>query len=199
MVTKTSSVSRKTFVAREDLLNRMAEVAKTQGCSLFELVNDLFQLAIASDELNSSLKRIVEERKVLEMAKNSGFILGLECLWYELADSSYKNDPEAALKSWSDSGTWFAAQYLTGEGSFSFEQFKNDLTALTWNAPEFTIDQEKNKIIVKVTSPRFTEAYTHLFASFLTGAIENFGYQPTRKDVSRGIIRLNATRTVKSK
>ncbi len=100
---KKSNIRRKTFVAREDLLNRLAEVAEAQGSSLFELVNDLFQLAIDSDELNFSLKRVVEERKTLETAKGAGFILGLESLWYEMADTAYKKDKRIALKSWFDS------------------------------------------------------------------------------------------------
>jgi hypothetical protein len=194
---KTSDVRRKTFVAREDLLNRMSELAKEQGCTLFDLVNDLFQLAITSNDLNFSLKRMVEERKILEDAKSAGFVLGLERLWYEMADIAYQKDKDAALKSWFDSGVWFAAHYMTAPGSgggrFSFVLFKADLVAFTWNAPEFDFKFSGRKVSVKVTSPRFTEEYTFLFASFLAGALENLGYRTVKRDVSRGIIRLDAT------
>jgi hypothetical protein len=134
---KKTNIRRKTFVAREDLLNRLVEVAKAQGCSLFELVNDLFQLAIDSEDLNFSLKRVVDERKTLEMAKGSGFILGLESLWYEMADMAYKKDKRTALKSWFDSGVWFATRYLTNDvQSPVLDQFKSDLSSFTWNAPD---------------------------------------------------------------
>jgi len=173
----------------------MSEIAKTQGCTLFDLVNNLFQLTIESDNLNLSLKRIFEERKILEDAKSSGFILGLERLWYETVDIAYTKDPEAAVKSWFDSGVWFAAHYtISNSGSFSFEQFKTDIAAFIWNAPEFDLESVGNKVSVKVTSPRFTEAYTFLFAAFLDGALDNLGYRPVSRDVSRGIIRLNATK-----
>ncbi|MCL1978110.1 MAG: hypothetical protein FWG55_08455 [Candidatus Bathyarchaeota archaeon] len=192
---KKTDIRRKTLVAREDLLNRMGEIAKEQGCSLFELVNDVFQLAIDSDELNFSLKRVVEERKLLEAAKGSGFILGLERLWYEMADTAYKKDKRVALKNWFDSGVWFAARYITNGVNFPFDQFKNDLSAFTWNAPEFKLEMVGDKASVRVTSPRFTEAYTFLFFSFLVGALEKFGYQPVSKEVSRGIIRLSVMRS----
>ncbi|MCL2477425.1 hypothetical protein [Candidatus Bathycorpusculum sp.] len=191
----TGTVRRKTFVAREDLLDRMSELAKSQGCSLFDLVNDLFELALVADNLNFSLKRVVEERKVLEMAKCAGFVLGLERLWYEMADIAYKTDKAEALKSWRDSGIWFASRYVTGSGSFSFAQFRDDLLVFTWNAPEFDFRLVDGKLFVKVTSPRFTEAYTLFFASFLMGALERFGYQFGVKEISRGIIRLDAVRS----
>jgi hypothetical protein len=198
MVAK-SDVRRKTFVAREDLLYCMVEVAKAQGCSLFELVNELFRLVIVADDLGFSLKRVVDERKILESAKGSGFVLGLERLWYEMADIAYNKDKTKALKSWSDSGVWFAAQYVTnGGGSFSFDHFKTDLLLFTWNAPEFDFKLAGDKLSVKLTSPRFTEAYTFLFASFLMSAIEHFGYQIGSKEVYRGIIRLNASIPVRS-
>jgi hypothetical protein len=193
---KKSNIRRKTFVAREDLLNRLAQVAEAQGSSMFEFVNDLFQLAIDSDELSFSLKRVVEERKTLETAKGAGFILGLESLWYEMADSAYKKDKRVALKSWFDSGVWFATRYVTNGVKAPLDQFKNDLSAFTWNAPEFELEMLGDKASIKITSPRFTEAYTLLFASFLLGAMGKFGYQPVAQEVSRGVIRLDTVRNV---
>ena len=178
------------------MVNHVAEIAKGQGCSLFELVNDLFRLAIVSDKLNFSLRQVVVDRKVVEVAKSSGFILGLERLWYEMADIAYKKDKREALKSWFDSGVWFGSRYATSGNPSSFDQFKSDLIAFTWNAPEFEFNLVKDKVFVKVTSPRFTEAYTFLFSSFLVGALDSFGHQLISEEVSRGIIRLEAQRSV---
>jgi hypothetical protein len=118
---ESSAIRRKTLVAREDLVNRVVEVAKEQGCSLFELVNDLFRLVIVSDDLNFSLRQVVEERRTVEVAKGSGFILGLERLWYEMVDIAYKKDKKGAIKSWFDSGVWFGSRYATGGSDFSFD------------------------------------------------------------------------------
>jgi len=191
---KKSGVRRKTFVAREDLLNRLVEVAKTQGCSLFELVNDLFQLEIVSEELNFSLKRVVDERKIIETAKGAGFVLGLESLWYEMADIAYRKEKRSALKSWFDAGVWFATRYISNGTRIPLDLFKDDLTAFTWNAPECDFEVFSDKAIVKVTSPRFNEAYTFLFASFILGAMEKFGYKPVSQEVSRGLIRIETVR-----
>lgn len=184
------------MVAREDLSLCVSEIARVQGCSLFELVNDVFQLMVDSDKLDLSLRQVFDERKLLESAKESGFILGFERLWYEMADVFYKNDKAAALKSWFDSGVWFAARYVTAESSAPFVQFKHDLLTFTWNAPEFEFAANGDKLSVRLLSPRFTEGYSFLFASFLTGALEKFGYASVSSEVSRGVIRLDVVRSV---
>lgn len=193
-VVKKNSVKRKTFVAREDLLNRLCEVAKERGCSLYELVNEIFELAIASQDLGLNLKRVVDSRQRLEDARGAGFVLGLENLWYDMADLAYEKGKRSALKSWFDAGVWFATRYITNGVEAPLDVFKGDLSAFTWNAPEFELENTGNKVSVKVTSPRFTEAYTVLFASFLEGAMEKFGYKIVGREVSRGVIRLEANR-----
>lgn len=187
---KKRAVKRKTFVAREDLLGRLGEVAKERGCSLYELVNEVFELAIASQDLDLNLKRVVDSRQRLEDAKGLGFVLGLESLWYDMADLAYTKGKRLALKSWFDAGVWFATRYITGEVEAPLAAFTRDLVAFTWNAPEFAVEKNGNKVTVRVTSPRFTEPYTFLFASFLEGAMETFGYKTVGKAVSRGVIRL---------
>ena len=192
-IVRKSNIRRKTFAAREDLLDRIVVMAKDQGCSQFDLINEFFQLAIVSDELNFSLKRVVEERKVFETAKGSGFVLGLERLWYDMADVVYSKDKRGSLKNWFESGVWFATRYVTADAKFSsFDQFKTDLIAFTWNAPELKFElTDDGGMLVSVLSPRFTEGYTFLFTSFLVGAMKVFGYESGSQEVSRGMIRLN--------
>ncbi len=189
-----SLIKRKTFVAREDLLNRLVEVAKVRRCSLYELVNEIFELAVASDDSGSSLKSAVDSRKRLDSARIAGFVLGLESIWYDMADLAYEKEKQLALKNWFDAGVWFASRYTTSEAEAPFSSFTGDLLAFTWNAPEFDFEKNGQKVSVRVTSPRFTESYTFLFASFLEGALETFGYKTVGKSVSRGIIRLETVR-----
>lgn len=191
MVNK-SPIQRKTFVAREDLLNRLVEVAKERGCSLYELVNEIFELAITSQNLGLNLKKVVDSRQQLEDARLLGFVLGLESLWYEMADLAYEKGKRQALKSWYDAGVWFATRYTTGGVATPIDAFKTALTSFTWNAPEFRLEDSRGKLSIRVMSPRFTESYTVLFSTFLEGAINAFGYRVADKAVSRGVIRLEA-------
>jgi hypothetical protein len=189
---KTSKVKRKTFVAREDLIDRLSEIAKQKGYSLYAIVNEVFELAVKAEETSVDLRKIIEERNVLKAAREAGFLLGLESLWYEMAELAYQKAKTQALKSWYEAGVWLAKRYATGEVEDPFAAFKKDLEAFTWNAPEFTIEKAEGKISVRIISPRFTESYTVLLTSFLEGALDAFGYKTTSKEISRGAIRLEA-------
>jgi hypothetical protein len=191
---KKRKVRRKSFAAREDYLNRMNQIAKESDLSLYGFVNRVFALILRANELGVNLNTLVDSRELLKSARERGFTLGLERLWYEMAELAYANSKKKSLKSWFDAGVWFAKQYATGELEEPFELFKNDLQAFTWNIPELELDGEADAVSVRVVSPRFTEAYTFLFASFLEGALKAFGYKIGGKEISRGIIRLEAVR-----
>jgi hypothetical protein len=191
MIKQNNVVKRKTFVAREDLLNRLAAIANAHRCSLFELVNEVFQLEIDVDGIDLSLKKVIDERRKIESARHAGFMLGLESVWYDMTDLAYDKNKYLAQKSWFDAGVWFATRYTSEGKAASLDTFKGDLSSFIWNAPELQIEQMKNQVLIRVTSPRFTEAYTCLFASFLMGAMQKFGYRPADQEVTRGVIRLN--------
>lgn len=181
-------------MAREDLISSLSEVAKQRGHSLYETVNEIFELALTAENMGFNLKRVVEERELSELARKTGFILGLESLWYEMSDLAYEQKKRPALKSWFEAGAWFAKRYTTSNVADPLAAFKTDLAVFTWNAPELSITKKDPAISVRVLSPRFTESYTYLFASFLEGALKAFSYKVTASDVKKGFIRLQGVR-----
>jgi hypothetical protein len=189
---KKRKVRRKSFAAREDYLNSMNKIAKESDLSLYGFVNRVFALTLRANELGVNLSTLVDSRELLKSARESGFTLGLERLWYEMAELAYAKSKKKSRKSWFDAGVWFAKRYVSGEADEPFEAFRNDLKDFTWNIPELKLSKAADSVSVRVVSPRFTEAYTFLFASFLEGALEAFGYKIGDKEVSRGIIRLEA-------
>jgi hypothetical protein len=191
---KKRKVRRKSFAAREDLLDRMNKIAKESDLSLYGFVNQVFELTLKANELGVNLSSLIDSRELLKAAMENGFTLGLERLWYEMAELAYAKAKKKSLKSWFDAGVWLAKRYVTGETDDPFEVFKNDLKDFTWNVPELELNRAADTVSVRIVSPRFTEAYTFLFLSFLEGALETFGYKIDSKEVSRGIIRLEAVR-----
>jgi len=191
---KKRKVRRKSFAAREDLLDGMNKVAKHGDLSLYGFLNQVFELTLKANELGVNLSSLIDSRESLKAAMEGGFTLGLERLWYEMAEIAYTNAKKKALKSWFDAGVWFAKRYVTGETDDPFEAFKKDLKDFTWNVPDLEVNKAADTVSVRIVSPRFTEAYTLLFTSFLEGALETFGYKIDSKEVSRGIIRLEAVK-----
>lgn len=186
------SVKRKTFVAREDLMKRLREMAEQRGYSLYEMVNEVFELTVKAEDADVNLRNAVEERGVLKTAKETGFILCMESLWYDMTEFAYKKAKGKTLKSWFNAGVWLAKRYVTSEIKDSFEAFKRDLEAFTWNAPEFNREKTEKEVSIRIISPRFPESYTLMYLAFLKGALETFGYKIVDKEVAKGGIRLKA-------
>lgn len=189
-----AKVKRKTFVAREDLLDRLGRVADERGYSLYALVNDLFELALKADALGLDLRRVLDERGVLETAKCVGFVLVLESLCYDMSDLAYEKGKGKALKSWFEAGVWLAKRYVTSGVNDPLEALRRDLGTFMWNASRFSLEGAGDKASVSVFSPRFSEAYTFLLASLFEGLLAGFGYEVADREVFKGNIRLEAVR-----
>jgi hypothetical protein len=172
----------------------MNKVAKENDLSLYAFVNEAFKSTLKANDLGVNIRTLLESRELLNDAKDYGYTLGLESLWYEMAEIAYAKSKKKSLQAWFDAGVWIAKRYATGETEDPFEAFKNDLKDFTWNVPELEVNNKTNKLSVRIVSPRLPESYTLLFTSFLEGALETFGYKIDGKEVSRGIICLEAVK-----
>ncbi|MEM3063631.1 MAG: hypothetical protein QW303_08860, partial [Nitrososphaerota archaeon] len=83
-------------------------------------------------------------------------------------------------------------RYVAGSIADSFEFFKKDLVKFTWNVYDFTMEKRDGKVYVRLSSPRFSEAFTTLFKAFICGALDVFGFKVVYEEVGRGLIRLEA-------
>ena len=189
-----STSKRKTFVAREDLLNRLSTIASRKGFSLYDTVNDILEQAISIDESGLTLKNMVDECEQVESAKKAGFILCPERLWYDLTELSYKKSREASMETWYETGKWLGKQYVETIPKDPFSKFKKDLHAFVWNAADLTIKEDKKNLSISIVSPKFSEAYSRLLAFLLQGALEVFGYRPVNSEIGRGNIQITTVR-----
>ena len=189
-------IKRKTFAAREDLIEGMNKVARLRGLSLYGFVNETFEAALKAEDQGMSLQSLMEGLENLKASRETGFILGLESLWYEMTDLAYEKVKEKALKSWFDAGVWLAKSYISNSGHDPFLTFKKRLESFIWNASELDIKETSDeKVSIRVISPRFPESYTFLLTAFLEGALEAFGCKGVSKEVSKGTIRIRAHKT----
>ena len=189
-----AKLGRKTFAAREDLIDRASEVAKQKGFSLYAFVNETLQFTLQAEDMDVSLRSLIEERRMLKAAKEASFVLGLESLWYEMSDIACEKAKRRALNCWVEAGAWLAKRYVSNGVVDPFSAFKRDFEAFTWNASELNNKERKDKVSIRIISPRFSESYTFLLAALLESALKGFGYANFKKDVTRGTIRMTAHR-----
>lgn len=187
-------IRRKTFAAREDLIKRASDVAKKKGFTFYAFMNEILQLALEAEEMGISLRSLIEERGLLKAAKEAGFVLGLESLWYEMTDIAYEKAKRKTEYSWIEAGAWLAKKYISSEVEDQFLAFKSDLEAFTWNVSEIDVEEMKDEVSIRIISPKFSESYTYLFASFLESALVTFGFSKIEKEVTRGTIRMKGFR-----
>ena len=190
------SLKRKMLAAREDLVNQVSEIASRRKISLFALVNEALEQVVEIDRLGMRLSEIADGHKVLKAARDAGFALVPEALLYETMDRAYREDKNWMLKKWVDSGEWCGKYYSMKNAEGTLKRLEEDMRAFIWNAREFEMIQNgDDEILVRCTSPRFSESYATFLSAFLEGELNALGYKCAQKDVAKGFVQLKLKRS----
>jgi len=175
---------RKMLAAREDLVDKASEIARERG-TLYDYVNETLQEAIRAKSLGLILKEIIDERWILEAAKDAGFTLVSERLWFDIVERVYQHWGKRWMKElWYETGKWYGRYY--GD----LDKFRDVMKKIMWDLSEFEISSENGTLIVRCISPKFSHSYSDLFSKFLEGALNVFGYDFIGGDVLKGVINL---------
>jgi len=183
-------VKRKMLAVADDLANEIVRIAERKGLTLYKFVNDVLRQVVRANDMGLTLKQVVDERRVIEAAKEAGFTLAVERLWYDTVDTAFKQRRGSTTKKWREAGKWYG-KYCSSKGAEeSLKAFKRTVSDLMWGASEFDIEEKDDKVEVRCISSKFPLSYTELFTAFLEGAFEALGYKSTGREVSKGVIRL---------
>jgi hypothetical protein len=188
------SGKRKMLAARDDLADKMGEIAKKRGFTIFSMLNDLLDLSIKADSIGTSLKEALDAYELAKEVRDASFTLVLESLLYDTADIAFKEANEKTLKIWHDAGVWVAQRYVARGVLDPISEYARELKVFGWNIPGTTIEQTGREVSFRILSPRFTESYTTLFNRYLEGILKGLGYEITFNEVGRGNIRLEAAK-----
>jgi hypothetical protein len=187
---------RKTFVAREDLLRKVKEMAKRRGYTIYDMVNAIFEVAIKAEASGIDIDRVIEEGAILKRAKEVGFALVPESLWREMVELVYERAGEEVSKMWFEAGFWLGKRYATGDYEDPLSVFKRDLEAFAMDSYELDLERAEDLLRVSVASSSFSEPHAFLFSRFLEGALKAFGYEVVRREVLKGLIKMEARRSL---
>lgn len=184
------SSRRKMLAAREDLVDRISEIAKKRG-TLYDFVNEILQEAIRADSLGVSLREVIDERGVLRDARDSGFILVPARLWYDLVDRAYAYLGEDWMRDlWYECGQWYGKYY--GD----LDTFSAAVKRLFWDLSEFDLSVEKEYLVVRCIILNSSYSHAYLLGKFIEGALDIYGYELQSEDVSRGVVNQRFRRKV---
>jgi hypothetical protein len=180
------------FVARADLLERLSEMAEKRGYTLTATVNEIFEKALKADAVSVSVDSLVEEKAILNAAREAGFTLGLESLWHGMTELAYRKARDEASKIWFEAGVSLAKRYTTGDYDDPLSAFKDDLEKFTLNTAELNIQRIGNLVKINITSPNFPESYAFFMSRLIEGALKTFGYKVVESETLRGFMRIQA-------
>lgn len=193
---------RKTFVAREDLLEEMSIMAKSKGKTLYETVNETFESALAFNSLGLNPKDALKDCGKLKSLQERGYVLCLENLWSDINTIAFMHSKEKSMEAWYAAGRWLAMRLksnrsdsISGSGSLSgsarlqLEDLREELASTIWNLAELSVEEKGEEVRVNLISPRMSKELSELVSTFLSGAFEASGYEAVEKSVRTGNIR----------
>jgi len=185
------TLKRKFLAAREDIVNRVAEIAKKKNITLFGMINDALRQLIRAEEEGDSLNTILDEHFTMKMAKDAGFTVVPDGLWNYILENVFDKDNSNLREIWRSTGEWFGrfCQVRASEGS-SVHAIERIMKTLLWNVSEVSIQQTENGVTVKCVGSRLQHAQTVLLSDFIIGMVSSFDYKLNRQNVTRGIISL---------
>ncbi|MHA1631789.1 MAG: hypothetical protein ACTSXC_03125 [Candidatus Freyarchaeota archaeon] len=188
-------VKRKMLAADERLAKQMVKMAEEKGQTLYSLVNEVLEQAVKAHDMGLTLKRIVDERGVVEAVKDAGFILTVKTLWLDMVERAFNaGNKRSMLEKWRETGRWYGKYFMVKKPENPVEGFKDTVRNLMWGASEFSLEVDGDGGEVRCISRDFTLSYTELFSAFLEGALEALGYERVEGDVSKGVIRMKFRR-----
>ncbi|RLG91594.1 MAG: hypothetical protein DRO36_03920 [Candidatus Hecatellales archaeon] len=185
-------MGRKFLAAREDLVEKVKDLAKKKNLTLYALVNDALEQILKAEETGKPLPEIVENYQTLKMVKEAGFILTPANLWYGVVEKAFKEEDKTLEKVWSENGEWFGKYCKTMFPDKNLQELlEKIINTVFWDLSDCTVTAKENgEILVRCVGSRYSTSHTTLLASFILGLMQAYNYKNLEKDVSKGILSL---------
>lgn len=186
---------RKMLAAEEEIANRVVEMAKRRGATVFQTVNDILEQALRADGMGLVLKEVLDRRGMLERAREMGVTFTVERLLYEVVDLAHDRAKNRLSQMWLETGRWYG-KYFSNKSEDGLTALRGAMELLTFGTSEFALEEGRGGVVsVSCVGERFTPGFTNVFSLFMEGVFEALGYRPVAKEVSKGIIRLRFERS----
>lgn len=181
------------LAAQEDIANEIVELAKRKDMTVYQTVNDILEQALRVDRMGFTLEEVVEERWMLERAREIGFTFTIEHLLYLTVDAAFEENPEKFRKIWGEMGHWYG-KYFQAKHEDPIEAFKAALELFTIGTADYNMDSKSRIISLSYLGEKLTSGYIELFSDFLEALLLVFGYKPKDKEVRKGILKMEFRR-----
>lgn len=181
------------LAAQEDIANKIVELAKRKDMTVYQTVNDILEQALRVEGIGLSLKEVVDERWMLERAKEIGFTFTVEQLLYQGVDQAYEENKEKFTEIWKETGHWYG-KYFQAKHEDPLVVIKDAFELFTLGSSEYTLDLNDRDLSISFIGEKLTSGYTELFCVFLEEIFKVLGYKLIEKEIRKGLIKLKLKR-----
>ena len=188
-----SSSRRKMLAAQEDIANLIAELAKRKDMTVYQTVNDILEQALRVEGMGLSLREVVDERWILERAREIGFTFTVEQLLYRVVDEAYEENKDRTAEMWREMGRWYG-KYFQAKHDNPLEAFREAMELFCVGSTEYSLEQNGRGLNLSFIGEKLTPGYTELFSLMLEEILLVLGYKVKDRELRKGMAKLHLTR-----
>ena len=172
----------------EDLLERIAKVARDEGISMNKLVEGALMETVKVNELGYSSKQMADFFNVLQTHRVLGGLFVpsgvLDYMIEKLCDGDALYQLQAL---WYESGKW-NGKYLKEKFSDPIDAFRHFLELSRWDLNEVEVKSGANSVKVRCISTVMSLEGTQLLAKFIEGVMNGMNFKTVQADCLKGMI-----------
>ena len=191
---------RKTIAVNKEIAEKLADIAKTEGMTLFSLINETLETAIYSHEQKIKFSEIVDEYLDFMVAKDIGMVfapLKIENMVNKLAFQTEGWD--TLLNEWYNWGKWIANYVKVRYPSRELTMIARVSKTIYWTNTEIeikTIPNEKDpkEVELRIFGQELDIEYLECISNAYEGIFHEFGFKTSNKEISEGICLLHLTK-----
>jgi hypothetical protein len=188
-----SSARRKMLAAQEDIANLIADLAKRKDMTVYQTVNDILEQALRVEGMGLTLRQVVDERWMLERAREIGFTFTAEQLLYKVVDEAYEEDKEKYTEIWREMGHWYG-KYFQAKQENPMEAFREAMELFCLGNADYSLEQNSRDLTLSFIGEKLTPGYTELFSLMIEEILLVLGYKLKDKELRKGMVKLHLTR-----
>lgn len=193
-------MGRKFLAAGEELITKLRSIAKAKNKTLYGLTNEILEQAIRANDLGEELPNVINNYRIIKMAKENRSVLIPERIWYLTLEKAFEKTDDSFKETFYDSGLWYGKYFSTVLTNTNLlEGIRSVLQAIFWNVSSLEVTQNSDKIILRCIEPNFTDPHTQFLSTMLEGIMHSLGYLTNERNVSRGLVMLTFTKNALGK
>ncbi|MHA1378248.1 MAG: hypothetical protein ACTSRG_07685 [Candidatus Helarchaeota archaeon] len=189
---------RKTIAVNKEIAEKLAEIAKRDGMTLFSLINEILETAIYTQESKlGKCSEIVNKYEDIMVAKDIGMVfvpIKLENMVNKLAFSTEGWDQ--LLNEWYNYGKWVANYTKVRYPGEEMKMINKVNQTIFWTNTDIeirSIPNEKNpkEVELRIFGQDLEIEYLECIVNAFEGIFHELGFKTSNKEVSEGICLLH--------